>query len=146
LCFPTQLAGPQRGGNLLGRGLHVVQVGIAAIRKGRGNANEQTVGLGHALHIGRGDKLLGLDAIGNPFGRDMADVAFAGQKFFHLGGIYVKAHGAIAGGDKRADQRQAHVAQSNHANDRFFIANRLFQVVRHNKISCANDEDKFVEF
>ena len=57
LSSTTSWPGPQHGGDLPGGGLDVGQVRIAALAQRRGHADQQGVGLGQPLHVGRGLEL-----------------------------------------------------------------------------------------
>ncbi len=66
----------------------------------------------------------------------MSDVAFAGQQAIDLLLVDVEAHCVKPGLDESLNQRDSHVAQSDHADFRRFLVNRFFQHLFTLGVSC----------
>ena len=122
-----ELPGAQRGGDLLGGLLDIRQVGVAAVVQRRGHADQQGVRLAKPPHVRGGHKALVGHVFGYPLGRNVLDVAAAGQELIDLVLINVEAHRLHAAGNEGPDQRQADVAQADDAHRCSLVLNCLFE-------------------
>ena len=108
-----ELARPEPRGDGLGRVDDVAQVGLARLGQGRGDADDDGVGLVEAF-----EPVGGLEAAGHladDLGGDVADVALAAAEPFDLGGVDVEAEDGESAVDEGPGQRQPDVAEADDA-------------------------------
>jgi hypothetical protein len=109
-----ELPGPQVRQQRVHRARDVAHVRLARLRERRRHADDERVGA-RGERVVRGGLEAALERLGDAFGGHRADVAAALAERLDLRRVDVEADRAEAGLGEAAHERQAHVAQADHA-------------------------------
>jgi hypothetical protein len=94
----------------MSRLLHVRQIGLPPVIKGRWDANENGIDALQLGKIRRGDELFAVDVLSNFLGGNVLDVALARIQLFDLDRIRIKAPNTVPAPGKSQEQGQSHIA------------------------------------
>jgi hypothetical protein len=124
-----QLPRPQIAGQLAGDMLDVLQVGDQVAGQRRGHGDDDHVHLRHQAEVGDRPQFAGLDEVGHLLVLDIGDIVLAAVDLVGPQQVLLDADDRVADLALFDGERQAHIAESDHADDGAVVGDLLHQRV-----------------